>query len=56
MVNASRRGVQSCVEHGKATGIIDIFHRIGLMPVEDVTGHRVAKNILLDSLKEGMYH
>jgi hypothetical protein len=54
-VNASRRGVQTCVEHGTATGIINIFPRLGPMPVEDVTGHRVAVYMLLDSLKEGKY-
>jgi hypothetical protein len=44
------------VGHGRATGIMEIFPRLGPMPVKDVTGHRAAVYMLLESLKEGKYH
>jgi hypothetical protein len=55
-VSATRRGVMACIEHGRATGIVKVFPRMGPMPVEDVTGHRVAIYMLLESLKVGRYH
>jgi hypothetical protein len=55
-VSATRRGVMTCVEHGRATGMTELFPRMGPMPVKDVTGHRVVIYILLDSLKEGKDH
>jgi hypothetical protein len=56
-INANnRRGVQTCVEHGKATGIVEIYPRLGPMMLKDVTGHRAAVYMLMDTLNKGKYH
>jgi hypothetical protein len=47
-VSATPRGVMACIKHGKATGM---FARMGPMPLKDVTGHRAAIYMLLESLK-----
>jgi hypothetical protein len=44
------------IDHGRATGIVEMFPKMGPMPVKDVTGYRAAVYMLLESMKAGKYH